>query len=82
MSKYFLLMAGDNYYPESDTKDWIGTFSTYEEARAKVSFVEHKRIITHGKKKGQEEITGSSYQIDGRSYDWWEIEDLRPWIEG
>jgi hypothetical protein len=79
--KYFLLTAGDNYYPQSDTRDWIGCFSTYEEAASKVTFVEHKRIITHGKRKGQEEITGSSHQIDGRNYDWWEVVDLRVWIE-
>jgi len=57
--KYFLLMAGDNYYPQSDTRDWVGCFLTYEEAKSKVTFVENKRMITHGKQKGQEQITGS-----------------------
>jgi hypothetical protein len=79
--KYFLLMAGDNYYPQSDTRDWIGCFSTYEEAKSKVTFIEHKRTITNGKLKGQEEIIGKSYQIDGINYDWWEIEDLEIWIK-
>jgi len=79
--KYFLLTAGDNYYPQSDTRDWIGCFETYKEAVSKVSTVEHKRTITKGKLKGQEEITGKSYQIDGRNYDWWEVVDLQGWIE-
>ena len=64
--KYFLLMAGDIYYPEGGTSDWIGCFETYEEAVSKVSTVEHKRTITKGKLKGQEEVTGKSYQIDGK----------------
>jgi hypothetical protein len=79
--KYFLLMAGDIYYPEGGTSDWIGCFQTYEEAVSKVSTVEHKRTITKGKLKGQEEITGKSYQIDGKNYDWWEVEDLQVWIK-
>jgi hypothetical protein len=79
--KRFLLIAGDNYYPEAYTGNWIGCFSTYEEAATKVTLVEHKRIITHGKRKGQEEITGRSHQIDGRDYDWWDIFDLREWTE-
>lgn len=79
--KYFLLIAGDTYYPEGGTGDWIGCFQTYEEAVSKVSIVEHKRTITRGKLKGQEEITGKSYQIDGRNYDWWDVEDLDVWIK-
>ena len=79
--KYFLLMAGDNYYHQSETRDWIGCFETYKEAVSKVSTVEHRRTITKGKLKGQEEITGKSYQIDGRNYDWWEVVDLQGWIE-
>ena len=33
--KYFLLIAGDNYYP-AGLEDWIGTFETYEEATSRV----------------------------------------------
>jgi len=79
--KRFLLIAGNNYYPEAYTGNWIGCFLTYEEAASKVTLVEHKRIITHGKRKGQEEITGKSHQINGRNYDWWDIVDLREWTE-
>ena len=34
--KTYLLIAGDNYYPSADTGDWVGCFSTYEEAKAQV----------------------------------------------
>lgn len=30
--KRFLLIAGDNYYPRSGTREWIGCFETEEEA--------------------------------------------------
>ena len=36
MTKPYLLIAGDCYYPSADTGDWIGCFSTYEEAKAQV----------------------------------------------
>lgn len=36
MTKPYLLIAGDNYYPSSDTGDWVGCFSTLEEAKAQV----------------------------------------------
>jgi len=36
MNKPYLLIAGDNYYPSADTGDWVGCFSTYEEAKAQV----------------------------------------------
>lgn len=32
MKKPYLLIAGDNYYPSSDTDDWKGCFETREEA--------------------------------------------------
>jgi hypothetical protein len=34
--KYFLLIAGHSYYPQSGNLDWIDTFSTEEEAKAQV----------------------------------------------
>jgi hypothetical protein len=36
MNKPYLLIAGD-YYPSGDTGDWIGCFSTYEEAKEQES---------------------------------------------
>ena len=37
--KFFLLTAGDNYYPRRGTGDWIATFETLEEAEAVVTEV-------------------------------------------
>lgn len=37
MEKYFLLIAGDHYYPQSGTQDWIKTFSSEEEAKSYVT---------------------------------------------
>ena len=32
MNKPYLLIAGENFYPSDGTGDWVGCFSTYEEA--------------------------------------------------
>lgn len=42
MKRPFLLTAGDNYYPESGTDDWIGCFETYELAESHYLGLEHK----------------------------------------
>ena len=34
--KTYLLIAGEHFYPSADTGDWVGCFSTYEEAKAQV----------------------------------------------
>ena len=77
---WFLLIAGDCYYPQADTGDWIGCFPTFDAARAQVTNIDHKRTITKGKKKGQEEVTHTSHSINGREYDWFDIVDLREWV--
>jgi hypothetical protein len=79
---WFLLIAGDNFYPEADTRDWIGCFPTFDAARAQVTNIDHKRTITKGAKKGQEEVTHTSHSINGREYDWFDIVDLRDWVTG
>ena len=78
--KYFLLLAGYHYYPQSCTDDWRGCFQTEQEARDQVKEVENKRTITRGKRKGEEEVVSVSYQIGDSKYDWFEIVDLRKWI--
>ena len=78
--KYFLLLAGDKYYPQPCTDDWLGCFQTEQEARDQVKEVENKRTITRGKRKGEEEVVSVSYQIGDSKYDWFEIVDLRKWI--
>ena len=79
--KYFLLIAGNSYYPQVGTDNWIGCFETFEEANSKASIIEHKRVITRGKNKGQEEITGKSYRIGESIFDWFDVVDLRKWME-
>lgn len=79
--KPFLLIAGDNYYPQGGVDDWIRTYATFEEAHSAVSIVENKRTITKGKRKGEEEVVSTDYKIGERTYDWYDIVDLREWTE-
>ena len=86
MNKPFLLIAGDNYYPDQSTGNWIAFFATFEEAKSKVTEMRHYRVITKGKDKGKEEYTYSKYTIEGQGYkdklferDWYDIVDLRDW---
>jgi len=65
--KYFLLIAGDNYYPSGDTGDWIECYQTYEEAL---------NTITEIPKKWP----NGQYKINDRIYDWYYIVDLKEWI--
>lgn len=65
MDKPFLLIAGETYYPSSGTGDWIGTFSSYEEALATVN-----------ESKGGY----YPYLINGIDYDWYEIVNLEKWV--
>jgi hypothetical protein len=78
--KTYLLMAGSNYYPEGGTSDWKGCFNSYEEAKARVTPVEHTRVITRGKHKGEVEVMFTTYKIGEYEYDWFDIEDLKAWI--
>jgi hypothetical protein len=68
--KYFLLIAGENYYPSRHTGDWIGCFETYEEALSQVK-VERYNFKGHA---------CESYTVNGNERDWYEIVDLREWI--
>jgi hypothetical protein len=80
--KKFLLIAGDGYYPSSGTGDWVGCFSSYEEAESKVEGVEKFTLITKGPLKGQKEYSHTEYRINGGEYlkDWYKIVDLDDWI--
>jgi len=66
--KFFLLTAGDNYYPVRGTGDWIKTFETLEEAEAAVT-------------KVTDDWRHGDYIIEGCHYDWYKIIDLRSWIQ-
>ncbi len=69
MNKPFLLMAGDWYYPTAKTGDWIGCYT--KEDIPKVTLIENK--------SGR--YTDVQYLINGRKYDWYEIVDLRKWVD-
>jgi hypothetical protein len=69
--KHYLLIAGDHYYPSSKTGDWIGCFSTREEAENNI----FKEPFMH---RG---ITLYRYKINDHDYvDWYEIIDLEEWM--
>jgi len=67
MNKPYLLIAGDNYYPDAKTGDWKGCYSTFEEAEAEVS--EYKNVLG----------TQDGYLFNEQVYDWYTIVDLRDW---
>jgi hypothetical protein len=64
--KKFLLIAGYNYYPCAATEDWIGCFSSREEAESQIIVV-------------QEDLLGR-ISINGSRRDWYEIIDLEEWM--
>ena len=66
MKKPFLLIAGDNQYPESGTDDWKGCFETRQEAE--------NQVCKHF-------VFGTKYSIAGKACDWYEVVDLREWTE-
>jgi len=63
--KNFLLMMGDNYYPDFGTRDWQECFETYEDALAAV-----EEVRLNGRTR---------YIYKDHAYDWYEIEDLSNW---
>lgn len=76
MRKRYLLIAGDNLYPQSGTKDWRGRFETREEIEDKIFKVEHCSYFSKGKNKGEIESVYYTYNYDGRVFEWYEIVDL------
>ena len=79
--KRFLLTAGDHYYPEAVTGDWIACFTTEAEAEATVTRTEVFHTYKSGPRKGQKFSNGFNISINGRTYDWYEIIDLSSWID-
>lgn len=78
--KFYLLIAGASYYPQSGTSDWIGAFSSYEDAEVQVEKLVNHTYYQSGKKKGQIQFTECFYKINDNVYDWFEIVDLKEWI--
>ena len=63
MKRPYLLIAGDQYYPSTGTRDWIGCFATVEEIIQEISRENESLAVI----------------IRGRPYDWYEIVDLKEW---
>lgn len=78
--KYFLLIAGDCYYPTSGAGDQIDCFETLEEAKAEVKIQETPKYFSSGKNMGQIKDVYIEYFINKRRYDWYDIVDLRDWM--
>lgn len=81
MKKPYLLIAGDYYYPSADTGDWKGCYFTVEEAREQIEYIDHLQFFTSGKMKGQLKGNNITYKIGDDVFDWYEIVDLREWVE-
>lgn len=71
MPKYFLLTAGDQYYPCSGNGDWIDFFETEEQAESEVTREEYEIPCDY------DDIHKMTYTIRGRTYDWYYIIDLK-----
>jgi hypothetical protein len=78
--KPYLLIAGEKYYPSYGTDDWKRCYATKEEAEAAVKKVEQPTYYTSGKMKGKLLKVFVHYEIDGGIYDWYDIVDLREWM--
>ncbi len=76
MTKPYLLIAGYQYYPAPGTDDWIGCFSTKEDAEEEVIEVVVPKY--RNKKFGDGMVT--KWSIRDMEYDWYEIVDLREWM--
>ena len=50
--KYFLLIAGDQFYPERGTEDWIDAYETMEEAEAQVTKITNHLCKINGEDYG------------------------------
>ena len=85
MKKPFLLIAGENIYPNSETEDWVKCFPTEQEALDSVKTVVHEDYFKAGKRKGEVKSSWTTYMVDGRygerECDWFGVVDLRMWAD-
>ena len=81
--KYFLLIAGSNYYPGAGSSDWVATFETREKAESWVVKIPIPlEVFQRGPRKGQikpNQTQYYDYKIKDYAYDWYEIVDLDEW---
>ena len=83
--KPYLLIAGQQYYPDRADGDWIGCFESREEAESAVRTEKQTSLFLRGPLKGQVKEEWEEYRVKHPSYgdhrvDWYEIVDLRDWI--
>lgn len=80
--KKFLLIAGDHYYPQARTEDWVGCFETYDDAKSMIEETHEDELFTKGPRKGQVKETRSILKLksSGFKVDWYEIVDLDEWM--
>jgi len=78
--KKFLLIAGCSYYPDRGTGDWIGCYSSYEEAKELIKFEETYEYFSKGPRKGEIKETIKKLFVDGKDRDWYEVVDLEEWM--
>lgn len=76
MDKPYLLIAGEAYYPEAGTGDWIGFFETYEQAKSCVEIVEVEVPFRAGPRRGQVKEIRTILKVNGVKRDWYEIVDV------
>ena len=74
--KKFLLIAGENYYPEAGTGDWIAAFETEEDTKAEVAIIQPEDVTT-----GIYNYNFDRFLIRGCKYDWYKIVNLEEWTK-
>jgi hypothetical protein len=65
MNKPFLLIAGNYYYPQGGSEDWVRCFSSREEALELVVTVDAHTYFTKGRMKGEIKSTLTTFVIKG-----------------
>jgi hypothetical protein len=74
MNKPFLLIVGNDYYPARSTGDWIGCYSSYEEAKSKI-------IIFGNDEWWYGKLNEPNSKNHNDEFNWYDIIDLRQWCE-
>lgn len=77
--KRFLLTAGDGYYPQAGSDDWVDMFDTREEAERLIRIEQEHDYFSKGPRKGQIRETRQVYFVNDKRVDWYEIIDLENW---
>jgi hypothetical protein len=78
--KKFLLIVGNDCGRLLGTEDWIGCFSTREEAEAQIKWEEICEYYSKGPRKGQIKKTLKNLSVNGINIYWYNIVDLEEWM--